>query len=231
MQAAILAGGLATRLGELTKHQPKSMLPIMGKSFLEYQLALLASEGIGNVVLCIGHLGEQIVETFGTGKEFGLNIEYSYEAVPLGTAGALRNAESLLEDPFISLYGDSFVSLDFSDFDSYFNSHNKLAMMSVYKNHDKYDRSNTEIKGNLVTRYSKNVRTSRTIYIDYGVNIFRKGVLKLIPRDHFYSLEDLFIRLVERRQLLAYQVTERFFEIGSVQGLKEFEQHMAEAVK
>ena len=81
MQAAILAGGLATRLGELTKHQPKSMLPIMGKSFLEYQLALLASEGIGNVVLCIGHLGEQIVETFGTGKEFGLNIEYSYEAV------------------------------------------------------------------------------------------------------------------------------------------------------
>ena len=231
MQAAILAGGLATRLGELTKHQPKSMLPIMGKSFLEYQLDLLAKEGIVNIVLCIGHLGAQIVETFGTGKKFGVNIKYSYEAVPLGTAGALRNAESLLEDPFISLYGDSFVSMDFSGFASYFSSHDKLAMMSVYKNYDKYDRSNTEIKGNLVTRYSKNVRTSSTIYIDYGVNIFRKDVLKLIPRDHFYSLEDLFIRLIERQQLLAYKVKDRFFEIGSFQGLREFEQYVAEAVK
>ena len=231
MQAAILAGGLATRLGELTKHQPKSMLPIMGKSFLEYQLALLASEGITNIVLCIGHLGEQIVETIGTGKKFGVNIRYSYEAEPLGTAGALRNAEALLEDPFISLYGDSFVSLDFNGFVSSFTSKSKLAMMSVYKNYDKYDRSNTEIRGNLVTRYSKNVRTSSTIYIDYGVNIFRREALRLIPRDHFYSLEDLFIRLIERQQLMAYQVKDRFFEIGSLQGLREFEEYMAGAVK
>ena len=231
MQAAILAGGLSTRLGHLTENQPKSLLPIQGKAFLEYQLDLLAREGIFDIVLCIGHLGEQIAETFGTGETFGVNIKYSYEAVPLGTAGALRNAESLLEDPFISLYGDSFVSLDFYGFATYFNSHSKSAMMSVYKNYDKYDRSNTEIKGNLVTRYSKNVRTSSTIYIDYGVNIFKKDVLRLIPRDHFYSLEDLFIRLIEREELLAFEVKERFFKIGSLRGLKEFEQHVMEAVR
>ena len=173
MQAAILAGGLATRLGDLTKNQPKSMLPIKGKSFLEYQLTLLAKEGINNIVLCIGHLGEQIVEAFGCGEALGVNIRYSREEFPLGTAGALKNAEPLLEDPFITLYGDSFVSLDFNKLAAAFRDGNKLGMMTVYRNHDKYDRSNTEITGDRVTRYSKNVQTPKTIYIDYGVNIFR----------------------------------------------------------
>ena len=231
MQAAILAGGLATRLGNLAKYQPKSMLPIMGKTFLEYQLAFLAREGIEDIVICIGHLGEQIVRAFGSGEKFGVNIQYSREETPLGTAGALKNAEPFLDDSFISLYGDSFVSLNFSRFITSFNTHSKLGMMTVYKNYDKYDRSNTEIKGNLVTRYSKNVRTNDTIYIDYGVNAFKKDVLKLIPKYHFYSLEDLFIRLVEREELLAFEVKDRFFEIGSPRGLKEFEQYVAEGVR
>ena len=231
MQAAILAGGLATRLGDLAKHHPKSMMSIMGKSFLEYQLAFLAREGVEDIVLCIGHLGDQIVEAFGHGEKFGMNIQYSREDAPLGTAGALKNAEPLLDDPFISLYGDSFVSLDFSRFMASFTSHNKLGMMTVYKNHDKYDRSNTEIKGNLVTRYSKNVRTQDTVYIDYGVNAFRKDALKYIPRYRLFSLEELFVRLIEKEELLAFEVKDRFFEIGSPRGLQEFEQHVAEGVK
>ena len=142
-----------------------------------------------------------------------------------------ENAEALLDDPFITLYGDSFVSLDFSRFMASFTSHNKLGIMTVYKNYDKYDRSNTEIKGNLVTRYSKNVRTPNTIYIDYGVNAFRKDALKYIPRYSSFSLEELFVRLIEKEELLAFEVKDRFFEIGSIRGLQEFEQHVAEGVK
>ncbi len=231
MQAAILAGGLATRLGDLAKNLPKSMLSIRGKTFLEYQLDFLAREGVVDIVLCIGHLGRQIWQYIGNGERFGVNIQYSYEATPLGTAGALKNAGPLLDDPFISLYGDSFVSLNFSQFLASFYTHNKLGMMTVFKNHDKYDRSNTEIRGNLVTRYSKNVRTTNTIYIDYGVNAFKKDVLKLIPKNRFFSLEDLFIRLVEREELLAFEVKGRFFEIGSPSGFREFEQYIAEGVE
>ncbi|MCX5910291.1 MAG: sugar phosphate nucleotidyltransferase, partial [Deltaproteobacteria bacterium] len=171
MQVVILVGGLATRLGDLTKNRPKSMVQVCGRPFLEYQLDFLKRTGIENIVLCIGYLGEQIESHFGNGRQYGVNISYSHEDKPLGTAGALKNAEALLEDTFFTIYGDSFVNLDFSRVMLSFNHQNKLALMTVYKNNKRFDKSNTEIEGKLVQRYSKKEPTSQTIYIDYGVNI------------------------------------------------------------
>jgi len=155
MQVAILAGGLATRLGDLTRNRPKSLVQIQGKPFLEYQLELLKRGGIEDIVLCIGHMGEQIEQRLGDGRRYGVSIKYSHEDKLLGTAGALKKAEALLDDPFFTMFGDSFVNLEFSRVMSYFHSHNKLALMTVYRNHDRYDRSNTEVEGNLVKRFSK----------------------------------------------------------------------------
>jgi MurNAc alpha-1-phosphate uridylyltransferase len=222
MQVVILAGGLATRLGEITRNCPKSMVRIQGKPFLEYQLNLLKRKGIEDVILCTGYLGEQIEDYFESGKEYGMNISYSCEDEPLGTAGALKNAEPILKDVFFTIYGDSFISLDFSRVMSYFNSQNKLALMTVYKNYNRYDKSNTEIEGNLVKRYSKKEKSDKMVYIDYGVNIFRKKALNMIPTHKFYSLDNLFPRLIEKHELLAFEVMERFYEIGSLQGLEEF---------
>jgi NDP-sugar pyrophosphorylase family protein len=224
MQVAILAGGLATRLGDLTKNQPKSMLKIKGKPFLEYQLELLGRAGIKNIVLCLGHMGEQIERHFGDGKKYGVNIKYSREDRLLGTAGALKNAEALLDDTFFTMYGDSYLFLDFSRAMSYFKSQNKLALMTVYKNYDRYDRSNTVIEGNLVRKFSKQEKTEDMVYIEYGANIFRKEVLDMIPENQYYSLDDLFPRLIEMDELLAFEVKERFYQIGSLQGLKDFEE-------
>ena len=223
MQVVILAGGLATRLGDLTKNRPKSMLQIQDKPFLEYQLDLLRKAGIENIVLCLGHMGEQIERYFGNGRKYGVNIRYSHEDKRLGTAGALKRAEKLLDDPFFTMFGDSFVSMDFGSVISYFNPWNKLALMTVYRNHDRYDRSNTEVEGNLVKRYSKKEKISGMVYIEYGVDVFRKGVLNMIPANEFYSLDDLFPRLIDQQELLAFEVNERFYEIGSLRGLKEFE--------
>ena len=225
MQAAILAGGLATRLGGMAKNRPKSLVPINGKAFLEYQLEFLAEGGVKNIVLCLGHLGKMIPRHFGNGRDYGVNIQYSFEEAPLGTAGALKKAETLLDDTFFTLYGDSYLSLDFKQALSVLKSENKLGVMTVFKNYDRYDRSNIAIKGNLVRRYSKNGQTEDTVYIDYGANAFKREVLKMIPEDQFYSLENLFIRLIEMEELLAFEVKERFYEIGSLQGLKEFEQY------
>ena len=224
MQVAILAGGLATRLGNLTKGQPKSMVRVRGKPFLEYQLELLRRAGIKNIVLCVGHMGEQIERHFGDGGKYGVNIKYSFEDRLLGTAGALKNAEALLDEIFFTMYGDSYLFLDFPAVTSYFKSQNKLALMTVYKNYDRYDRSNTVIEGNRVKKFSKKEKTKDMVYIEYGANIFRKEALDMIPENQFYSLDDLFSRLIEMDELLAFEVKERFYEIGSPQGLNEFEE-------
>jgi len=229
MQVAILTGGLATRLGDLTRNQPKSMLKIRGKTFLEYQLELLSRAEIKNIVLCIGHMGEQIERHFGNGRNYGVNIEYSLEDELLGTAGALKKAEALLNEVFFTMYGDSYLFLDFRATMRYFKSLNKLALMTVYKNYDQYARSNTVVEGNLVKKFSKKERTEGMVYIEYGANIFNKEALRMIPENQFYSLDDLFHRLVEMDELLAFEVKERFYEIGSPQGVKEFEEYIKRA--
>ncbi len=230
-QVVILAGGLATRLGELTKNHPKSLIEILNKPFLAYQLELLRAQGITDVVLCLGHLGAQIRETFGDGRKYGVHISYSIEDKLLGTAGALKNAEPILGNIFFAMYGDSYLFLDFEKVPVYFMLQNKLGLATVYRNNDSYDKSNMVIDGNKVVKYSKAEKTKDMVYIDYGASIFRKEVLQLIPENHAYSLEDLFIRLIEIEQLLAYEVNDRFYEIGSPQGLRDFEEFAKEMRK
>ncbi|HAS04777.1 MAG TPA: nucleotidyl transferase [Dehalococcoidia bacterium] len=221
-QIVVLAGGLATRLGSLTQNQPKSMLNIHGKPFLQYQLELFKKNGITRVLLCLGHLGEQIESYFGDGSHLGIDIFYSYENKPLGTAGALKNAERFLDDKFFTIYGDSYVSLHFSDVWRYFLSNNKPALMTVYKNNNLYNASNTIIKDSLVLKYNKRKKTADMAYIEYGVNIFCKEILSEIPPDSFFELGDVFTSLIADKQLLAYEVKERFFEIGSLKGIEDF---------
>jgi len=223
MQVVVLAGGLATRLGGLTSGRPKSLIEVNGKPFLQYQLEMLKAQGIVGFLLCTGYLGDQIEDSFGNGKALGINLKYSREMKPLGTAGALKNAEGLLDDVFFTIYGDSYLFLDFNDAMRYFLRHGKKALMTVYENHDLYDRSNTAIAGDLVIKYDKTEnRTPDTVYIDYGANIFKKEALEMIPADEPYSLELLFPRLIAERELLAFRVDKRFYEIGSPRGLEEF---------
>jgi NDP-sugar pyrophosphorylase family protein len=232
MQVAILAGGLATRLGPLTKETPKSLINIRGKPFLQYQLEFLKKGNIRDIVLCIGYLGEQIEKYFGDGMEFGIGIKYSYDGDKLlGTAGALKNAERWLEDEFVVMYGDSYLFLDFPAVASYFRKFDKLGLMVVYKNTDRYDKSNVVIDGNLVKEYNKKVKSKDMVHIDYGASILRKEALKLVPQNQPYSLEELFSQLIDRKQLLAYEVGRRFYQIGSLEGLHEFEKYISGKAK
>src|SRR3990172_13138339 len=110
MQAVILAGGLGTRLRPITETIPKAMAPVRGRPFLEYQLDVLAGNGIDNVIICLGYLGHMIEDHFGDGRRFGVSIRYGYERGRLlGTAGAIKNVEGQLKDAFFVLYGDSYL--------------------------------------------------------------------------------------------------------------------------
>jgi len=223
MQMVILCGGLATRLGNLVKDVPKSMIQINNKPFLEYQIEKLKKHSIKDIVLCVGHLSEQIENYFGNGKKFGVNILYSYDKEkPLGPIGALKNAEPMLEDIFFIMYGDSYLNVDFQKIYSYFIRQNKLGLMAVFKNFNKYDKSNLIVKNNMIIGYGEKERTQDMIYIDYGTSIIQKKALNLVPKNTFYSTGQFFSSLISKKELLAFEVKERFYHIGNPNALREF---------
>jgi NDP-sugar pyrophosphorylase family protein len=222
MKVAILAGGLGTRLGLLTKDTPKSMVRICGKPFLEYQLELLKKSNLKEIVLCVGYLKDKIESYFGNGSRFGVKIEYSEEEKPLGTAGALRNAENILGDEFLVLNGDSYLAINYREVIERHKLGNKLGLMVVYKNTNKYDKSNVMIANEFVTNYDRSGRIENMNYIDYGLSILNKKALKFVPQGKFFQLDEIYRELIKRRELMAFETRVRFYEIGSVQGLEDF---------
>lgn len=227
MQIVILCGGLATRLYPLTKKIPKSMIRIEGKPFLEHQLDLLKKNKIKNILLCIGYKGEQIKKYFGSGKKFGVKIRYSREKKKLlGTAGALKNAEKLLDDAFLVMWGDSYLPFDFQGAIKFFKKFNNLGLLTVYKNCNRYEPSNVEVEGNFVKVYSKKRKTKKMKYIDYGVSIFRKEILKFIPKNQVYDISRLNQLLIKKKQLLAFPSRKRFYQIGTFSGIEEFRKYL-----
>jgi NDP-sugar pyrophosphorylase family protein len=203
------------------------MIAVKNRPFLSYQLQLLKEHNISDVVLCVSHLAEQIKGYFKDGREIGVSIKYSVEEHPLGTAGAIKNAEPFLKDEFFVMNGDSYLMFDYPDVMRFFRTNDKLALMTVYENHNRYDISNVIVDGQLVKRYDRKRRLPEMVYVDAGLYVFRKGVLKFIPPGVPAVLDELFTRLVAQKQVLAYRVSQRFYEIGSPQGLEEFE-HLVE---
>ncbi len=223
MQMVILCGGLATRLGDLSKSTPKSMININDKPFLWYQINNLKEYNIKDILLCVGHLSEEIERYFHDGSKFNVNIKYSYDGAKLlGPIGALKNAESLLEDEFFIMYGDSYLSVDYNKVYDFYKEKNKPACMVVYKNMDKYDKSNLIVKDNMVVGYKIKERSEEMIYIDYGTSIINKKTLQFVPKNEFFSTGDFFSKLIEKNNLAAYIVDKRFYHIGNPEALEEF---------
>jgi len=217
MQIVIPCGGLATRLGELTKYTPKSMIDINGRPFLELQIELIKKYDFDELVLCIGHLGEKIKDYFGNGKKYGIAIKYS-EDNKLDAIGAIKNAETLLRDSFFMMYGDSYLpTLDFNDMNKKFTQQNKLALMAVWKNNNSIDKSNVKVQTGEVT----SVGEPDSDHIDYGATIMRKNALKIVPTDQPFSTKSFWTKLSNMHELSAYEVTDRFYHIGNKEGLNE----------
>jgi NDP-sugar pyrophosphorylase family protein len=224
MQAVILAGGLGTRLHPLTRSTPKALVPVCGRPFVDYQIELLKRHGITQILLCIGHLGDQIRAHCGDGSRFGVAIRYGDEGDRrLGTAGALRHVSALLADEFFVTYGDGYLRLDYARVMNYFRRHVRLGLMVIYKNRGRHDRSNVAVDGAFVAAYEKTDFLPGMDWIDFGVSILRREAVDLIPSGRPASLEQLYVGLIAKRQLLAYRARRRFFEIGSPSGLAEFE--------
>jgi N-acetyl-alpha-D-muramate 1-phosphate uridylyltransferase len=228
LQIVILAGGKGTRLHPLTQTTPKNMIKVNGKPFLTYQIELLKKNNIYDIVICVGFFSEKIVNYYGDGKKFDVNIRYAFEKTDnlLGTAGALKNAEQYLKDEFFVMYGDSYLPVNFYKIFTEFKRSGKLGLMTIYKNVNKFDKSNTSIANGLVTNYNKSRERSDLQYIDYGLLVLKKKILENIIPQKVIDLDFIIKQLIEKKELAAYEVNERFYEIGSFSGIKDFEKYL-----
>lgn len=224
LPVAILAGGLAMRLRPRTDRIPKVLLPVAGKPFLAHQLELLRQQGLTRAVLCLGHLGQMVVEQFGDGGAQGLSLEYSFDGPKLlGTGGAIKRALPRLGENFFVLYGDSYLAEPFVPVAEFFLQSGKLGCMTVYRNEGQYDTSNVVFANGEIRVYDKKRRLPEMQHIDYGLSLFKAAAFDEWPVDQPFDLADVMSRLVERREMAGWEVKERFYEIGSPAGLEELE--------
>lgn len=227
--AAILAGGMATRLRPITETIPKALVEVVGRPFIDHQLALLRRNGITRVVLCLGYLGEQVQAYLGDGSAYGVEVQYSYDGEQLlGTGGALRKAMPLLDDLFWVMYGDSYMDIDYNAVLTDFIKSDALGLMTVLHNNNRWDKSNVIFQNGKLLRYDKRKSTPEMTYIDYGVALLRREALERIPPNQPYDLADLYSELVAEGQMLGFEVTQRFYEIGTPESLIETEMYLSQ---
>jgi NDP-sugar pyrophosphorylase family protein len=214
----ILAGGLGTRLGARVRDTPKPLIEVAGEPFLCHQLRLLAAQGASEVVLCVGYLGELIEGRVGT-ERFGLRIAYSFDDPGLdGTLGAILRARALLEDRFLVLYGDTYLRIDYAAAAEAWEESGLPAMMSVLRNDGRWDTSNAVYRDGRVVAYDKRAPRPDMRWIDYGLGGLDQVALDLAPPGT-RNLPDLYHQLAGEGRLYGFEASERFYEIGTPEGL------------
>jgi MurNAc alpha-1-phosphate uridylyltransferase len=227
LTVAILVGGLATRLEPILKDTPKSLIEICGKPFIDWQLRLLAQSGIDRVVLCTSYKSEMIEKYVGDGTKYGIQISYSKDGqTQLGTGGAIKKATPLLEESFMVLYGDSYLPIDYTLVQDAFKKPNNVALMTIYKNNNELDASNVYFEFGKVKKYSKGSKSDEFNYIDFGLSLFNKNVFNQYKPDEKFDLSETFSALCEANLLAAYEVKERFYEVGSISGISDFTEYI-----
>jgi NDP-sugar pyrophosphorylase family protein len=226
-ECVILAGGVASRLGKQSGDLPKNLVPVAGRPFADHQLTWLAEQRVSDVVYCIGYRGDQIRDYVGDGERWGLQVTYVDEGSDLrGTGGALRLAydAGVLRESYAVLYGDSYLRLDLPDVHEAFRASGLPALMTVLRNEGRWDKSNADFDGTRVTAYSKVAGDFE--WIDYGLSILTPDVAGEIPNDEPVDLAEVFTRLSGEGRLAGLEVSDRFYEIGSPQGLAELERFL-----
>jgi NDP-sugar pyrophosphorylase family protein len=219
---AILAGGLATRLWPMTQKIPKSMINIAGVPFIDHQLRYLSAQGVSQVVICAGFLGEVIQAYVGGGSRYSLDVQYSFDGEQLlGTGGSLKKALNKLGSDFFILYGDSFLPIDFLAVEQVYFKCQKKALMTVFRNKNQWDKSNVYYKNGAIIEYDKINLKPEMNYIDYGLGVMSKKSFEPYSCGSKFDLGHVYHNLSLKDELFGYEVFERFYEIGSESGIEE----------
>jgi len=170
-----------------------------------------------------------ICESVGQGQALGLRVEYSFDGPTVrGTAGAIRNALPMLGEAFFVLYGDSYLPCDYGAIERAFVESGKQGLMTVFRNEERWDRSNVKFENGVVVAYDKNSPTTEMHHIDYGLGVFRSSAFREIPEGAACDLVAVYQDLLRRGQLLGFEVQQRFYEVGSLEGLTDTAKFLAQ---
>ncbi len=214
MQAVILAGGLGTRLRPYTLFLPKPMLPLAERPILEHLLEWLRKNNVSDVTLCVGYLRRIIEEYFENGKELGVSINYARTNRPLGTAGQLKSAESLLKGRFICLYGDSIINFNLKDAIKFHEKKQSIAtiVLMEYKTHLRYGFIDLNGEGRVKAwREKPEVKGM----INVGCYIMEKSFLKYIPKEKMYGMDIAFRNAIDAgEKVYGFPTKGTFMDIG-----------------
>jgi MurNAc alpha-1-phosphate uridylyltransferase len=233
MQVVILAGGLGTRMRALAPEIPKCLIEVAGRPFADLQLSWLSSQGVSHILYSIGYLGEKVRAFVGDGSAWNLEVGYVDEGSDLrGTAGALRLGLDLelLEDQFFVLYGDSYLTVSLEQVAMAHDRVGLPALMTVFRNEGRWEESNTAFDGTLITHYEKHSGNASPdmCFVDYGLSALSRTVVEQgVPEDTECDLANLFGTLSEQGRLGGFEVHDRFYEIGSPQGLRDLERRLS----
>jgi NDP-sugar pyrophosphorylase family protein len=219
---AVLAGGLATRMRPLTEQLPKALLQVAGQPFVGHLLRLFAREGIRDVKLLVGYRWEQIERFVGDGSSFGVQVDYVVDGPTLlGTGGAVRRALGRLGPEFLVTYCDSWLDAPYAPVVEAFHASGRPALMCVFRNENRWDTSNVVYENGLVRFYSKARRLPVMHHIDWGLGMLNAAVFASRAIDEPWDLSELYEELAVAGRLAGYEVAQRFYEIGSPEGLAE----------
>jgi NDP-sugar pyrophosphorylase family protein len=229
LPVVILAGGLGTRLVEVTGDAlPKVLVPVAGRPFIDWKLDELARHGAADVLLLIGHHADTIRDHVGDGARFGLRVDCLVDGDRLlGTGGAIRRALPRLPDAFWVTYGDSLVEVDLAVGESAFATRHTLGLMTVWRNRGELGPSNALVRDGLVVEYAKQPTPARAEHIDYGMLILTAAPFAAEPEDHAFDLAAVLSELAAAGGLAALEVTTRFYDIGDPAALRETEAYLS----
>ena len=227
-QVIIMAGGLGSRLGELTKEMPKPMLPIDGKPILEHVLSEFIDQGFHRFLISVNYKAEIIEQYFGHGERFGVSIEYLREDKRLGTAGALSLLSEIPLQSFIVANGDILTKLNFPDLLHYHGHHESYATM-VIREHDyqiPFGVVETGIQNEILNIHEK---PRYTYSVNAGIYCLEPEVLNYIPKDRYFDMTTLFDVLREHdRHIVAYSLKDYWIDIGRIADLEKAREEFSE---
>ena len=234
MQAVIMAGGKGTRLREITRDEiPKPMAPIAGKPILQWQLECLRDQGIVDIVLIIGHLGNKIRDYFGDGNRFGVSIAYLEETMPLGTAGALSLLSPLLKGPsFFLIFGDVLFDLDLRRMEEFHREKGAEATLFVHPNTHPYDSDLVvcDRESRVLSFDSKHNIRSGWYHncVNAGFYLLNHTVCSRVPQGGKYDLEkELLAGMVrDGAPVYGYRSPEYIKDVGTVDRIRRAEQEL-----
>lgn len=236
MKTVILAGGKGRRLQPYTMVFPKPLMPIADVPILEVVIRQLAHYGLTDITIAVNHLAELIMAFFGNGEKFGVNIEYSIEDKPLGTAGPLSLIDSLRDyDDILILNGDLLTTLNFKKMREFHEQGDQCFTIGAYEKKIPIDLGVLEIddSGRIRQFVEKPVMTKS---ISMGINMFRSRLLDLIPKNEFFDLPDLIKLAIKQDEIVKGFVFDgKWLDIGQPQdydlAIKEFEENRQEFMK